>query len=132
MDIKEFAGKFIKAENEAWEKGNFKPLEALEDPNVVYHLMALGQETAGFEAHKQYITTARKALSNLRQEWKYLTGEGNLFALFYKSRGVFTGEMPGFPPPTGKEVTTDGLFLFRLKKGKLVEAWSWSTFTGLT
>ena len=94
--------------------------------------MALGQETAGFEAHKQYITIARKALSNLRQEWKYLAGEGNLFALFYKSRGVFTGEMPGFPPPTGKEVTTDGLFLFRLKKGKLVEAWSWSTFTGLT
>jgi predicted ester cyclase len=123
MDIKEFAGKFIKAENEAWEKGNFKPLEALEDPNVVYHLMALGQETAGFEAHKQYITTARKALSNLRQEWKYLTGEGNLFALSYKLRGIFTGEIPGMPIPKGKEFTTDPLLLYRLKKGKIAEVW---------
>ena len=122
MSIEEFAQKFIKAEDEAWQKGNFKALEALEDPNVIYH-MPPPLDFVGFEAHKQQIMGSKQAISGLRQEWKYLTGEGNLFALSYKSRFMFTGEVPGMPPPTGKEVTSDSLFLFRLKNGKIVEAW---------
>lgn len=130
MDIKEFAEKFIEAENEAWQKGNFDPLESLEDPDVVYH-MAPDTDMVGWEAHKQYILGARQAFSDYRQEWKYLAGEGNLFALSYKSRGKFTGEIPGFPPPTGKEITTDYLFLLRLENGKIVEAWANGSMTGL-
>jgi predicted ester cyclase len=130
MSIKDFAEKFIKAEDEAWQKGNFNALEALEDPNVVYHMVEFG-DLMGFEAHKQNILTSRQAGSGLRQEWKYLTGEGNLFALSYKSRFMFTGEVPGMPPPTGKEVTSDSLFLFRLKNGKIVEAWRNGSITGL-
>lgn len=34
MNTKEFAEKYIKAEEEAF-KGNFEPLEAIEDPKVV-------------------------------------------------------------------------------------------------
>jgi len=75
----------------------------------------------------------RQAAPGLRIEWKYITGEGNLFALSFKTSGAkFTGTVPGFPPPTGKEVTVYSLFVFRLKKGKIVEAWSNGTITGLT
>jgi predicted ester cyclase len=130
MSIKEFAEKFMKAEDEAWQKVNTKPLEALEDPNVVYH-MGIRGDIVGFEAHKQDILGSRSAYSDIKQEWKYLTGEGNLFALSYKSRFLFTGEVPGMPPPTGKEVTSDSLFLFRLKNGKIVEAWQRGSMTGL-
>jgi len=130
MSIKEFADKFIKAENEAWLKGNFDALEALEDPNVVYH-MPSSQDVVGWEAHKQYILTGRQTISDLRQEWKYLTGEGNLFALSYKSRGILTGERPGFPPPTGKEITSDALFVLRLEEDRIVEAWVNGSFKGL-
>ena len=130
MSIKEFAEKFIKAEDEAWQNGNLDALEALENPNVIYHLLALNQETSGWEAHKQYILTARQGFSNLQQEWKYLTGEGNYFALTYKMNGLFTNEIPGFPPPTGKEVTAYSLFLFRLQNGKIAEAWSNGSTTG--
>ena len=131
MSIKEFADKFIQAENEAWQKGNFNALEALEDPNVVYN-MPPPLNFVGWEAHKQQILSSRQAVSDLRQEWKYLTGEGNLFALSYKSRGKFTGEIPGMQPPTGKEITTDYLFLFRLENGKIVEAWVNGTMMGFT
>jgi predicted ester cyclase len=131
MSIKEFAEKFIKAENEALQKGNFKPLEALEDSNVVYHIPPF-QETKGWEAHKQYIMGNRQAASNLHQDWEYITGDGNVFALSYKSRGRFTGEIPGFPPPTGEEFSSDMLFVFRLKDGKIIEAWSKGSTTGLT
>ncbi len=130
MDIKEFAEKFIKAEDEAWQNGNFDALEKLEDPDVVYHIPPL-PDTVGFEAHKQYIMGASKAMSKPYQEWEYITGDGNVFALSYKSRGLFTSEIPGLPPPTGKEVTSDYLFVLRLKDGKIKEAWAKGSTKGL-
>jgi len=130
MSIKEFAEKFIKAEDEAWLNGNLDPLEALDDPNAVYNLTPPFQ-FVGWEAHKQQILGMRQAISNLRQKLEYLTGDGNLFVCSYKMSGMFTGEIPGFPPPTGKEVTADGLFVFRVENGKVVEAWSRSIMTGL-
>ena len=130
MSIEEFAQKLINAMNEAWQNGNFDALEALEDPNVVYHL-ATGRDGVGFEEHKQFLMTARQAVSERQQEWKFLTGEGNLFALSSKSRAKLTSEIPGYPLPAGKEIFGDSLFLFRLKNGKIVEAWEKGSVTVL-
>lgn len=124
MSNKEFAKKFIKAEDEAWYNGNFELLEELENPNVTYHLLAVGLDAVGWEAHKQQIIDFRNGFSNYHHEWEYLTGDGNYFALSYKMNCVFTGEIPGMPPPTNKEVTANSLFLFRLENGKIAEAWS--------
>ena len=93
--------------------------------------MPSSQDVVGWEGHKQYILTARQAISDLRQEWKYLTGEGNLFALSYESRGIFTGEIPGFLSPTGKEITQDALFVLRLENDRIIEAWVNGSFKGL-
>src|SRR3990172_5011252 len=120
MSIKEFADKYIKAQVEAWQKGDFNALQALEDPNVVYHLSLVGQDLVGWEAHKQDILLSREAGSNRRQEWNYLTGEGNLFALSYKSCFISTGK---WIIPTGKEVTGNAMILLRLENGKIVEGW---------
>jgi hypothetical protein len=122
MNIKDFAEKFIKAEDEAFQKGNFEPLKALEDPNVVYHIYPL-PDFVGYETHKQSIMSWPQACSDLKQEWKYLTGERNLFALAYKARYISTGNLPNWPP-AGKEATNDSIFLYRLKHGKVVEVWS--------
>jgi len=129
MDIKEFAEKFIKAEDEAWLNGNLDPLEALEDPNVAYHF-APPNDFVGFEAHKQQILGYREALSDINQEWKYLAGDGNVFALSYKSHYISSGKVPGLPP-AGTEITGDSIFLFRLENGKIVEAWARGSSTGL-
>ncbi len=122
MNIEEFAQKFIKAEDEAWRKGNFDPLQAMEDPNVVIRIPPF-PDMVGWEAHKQLIQGTVKVVSGLRQEFKYLAGDGNLFALTYKSSGRLTSELPGFPVPKGKEYSTDYLCLFQLNGGKVAEAW---------
>jgi len=133
MSIKDVADKFIKAEYEAFHEGKFDALEKLEDPHVTYHLIAMGQDTEGWEAHKQYIQAIRQMAPGVRINWKYLTGEGNLFSLLFTTSGAkFTGQAPGFPPPTGKEMIVNSLFLFRLKDGKIAEAWSNGTVSGLT
>ncbi len=123
MNIKDFAEKFIKAEDEAFQKGDFTALSKLEDPNVIYHMSALG-EMKGHEAHKQDIMGTRQACSDIKQEWKYLAGDGNLFAISYNSRSRITGEKPGFPVPIGKVVAYDALFVFRVKNNRVNEVWA--------
>ena len=122
MSIREFAEKFIKAEEEAWRQGDFNSLEALEDPNVVLHISSF-PDVVGFEAHKQYIQGSVRMISDLQQEFKYLAGDGNLFALTYKSSGRLTREMPGMPVPEREKYISDYLCLFQLKEGKIAEAW---------
>ena len=132
MSIKEFADKYIKAMGEAWEKGNFKALEALEAPNVVWHRLPSrpafeGREDVGWETHKKFFLSTQQNMSNLRNELKYLTGEGNLFALSLNRRFILTREIPASPESigkVGKEGTMDGLMLFRLESGKVVEVWA--------
>jgi predicted ester cyclase len=132
MNIKDFAEKYMKAQNEAWLKGNVDAFDELEAPDVVYHFQPPNPDRAGLEGHKQTLSLINKAFSDIRMEWKYLTGEGNLFAVSYGARAIFTGEIPGYPPPTGKEVTFNELVLCRLKKGKIVEAWMAGASTGLS
>jgi predicted ester cyclase len=129
MNIKDFAEKLIKAYDEAF-KGNTKPLKALENPDVVYHMGVRG-DIVGSDAHEQDILGLRMALSDIKMELKYLTGEGNLAAFSYKARYISNGKVPGFPP-AGKEITQDMLCLFYLKNGKIKEVWMNGYTTGLS
>ncbi len=128
MDIKEFADTFIRAEEDAFQKGDFSALSKLEDPNVIYHMGALG-DMVGHEAHRKDILGSRQACSDIKQEWKYLTGEGNIFALSYKARARVTGEKPGYPIPIGKTLASDYLFVIQVNNGKIVEAWAGGNLT---
>jgi hypothetical protein len=103
MDIKEKAEKFIKAENNAFQRGDFTALSDMEDPNVVYHMSAFG-DMLSHEAHKQQIMSSHQLFSDIKQEWQYLVGEGNLFALSYKACYISKGNLPGLPP-AGKEAS---------------------------
>jgi ketosteroid isomerase-like protein len=133
MDIKGFAEKFIKAEYEAWHEGKFDALEKVEDPDVTYHQISMGWEVKGFEAHKQQIMALRQAAPGVRIELKYVTGDGNVFAAIFTAGGAkFTVQAPGLPPPTGKDITANSLFVFRINKGRIAEAWSIGSVGGLT
>jgi predicted ester cyclase len=124
---KEFAEKFIKAEDEAWLKGNVNALDEVEDVNVVYHFPSFPDVT-GREAHKQFIAAACKALSDIKIDIKYLIGEGDLVGFLYKDSKRSTGEFFG-QPPTGKTMSANELWLFRLKNDKVIEGWMWGTTT---
>ncbi len=126
MSIKDFAEKFIKAENDAFQKGDFTALAKLEDPYVVYHMYQLPAEVVGHEAHKQDIIRSQQGVSFTKLEFQYLTGEGNLFALSLKTNARITGENPrsSIPMPVGKNVSGDYLVICRVKKGKVIEGWA--------
>ena len=131
MGIKDFAEKWIEAYVEAFRTGNCDALEKLEDVNMVHHSVARGQDgVVGWLAHKQAILNMRHAIPDYSPELKYLTGEGSHFVISYKARGTLTGTAPGYPAPTGKEVTLDYLYVFRVNEGKIIEAWYKGSTTG--
>ena len=72
MDIKAFAEKFIEAEKEAWDKGNFELLGKLEDPNMVVHMPLSLPDLVGQEAHIQSIKDARRNYADIQQEFQKL------------------------------------------------------------
>ena len=121
MPNKEVAEKYMKAQEKAWKTGNFDALEAVEDPNVVYHILHLNLN--GFEEHKQDIMARRDGMSNLQQEAEYLTGDGDTFVISLKEKGKVEKELPGMPVPVGKDIAVDALLVVRLEREKVVEVW---------
>lgn len=109
VNLVAFAKQFIEAEDQAWQQGDFRALEAIEDPNIVFH--GLGIEN--FEAHKQYIINARNSNSGIKQEWEYVTGDASLFALSYKAEVTATDQMS----------RVEALMLFRVGNGKITDVW---------
>jgi len=112
-----FASRFIAAENKAWSAGDVSDLKALESDDVVYHLP--GMDLKGWKAHEDYITQGRELVSDLKQSWKYLSGEGNHFIMAYRSSGVMRAN--GTVPATS--IAVDSLCAFRMSDGRIVEVW---------
>jgi ketosteroid isomerase-like protein len=123
MNIKDFAEKCIQAEHQAFQRGDFSGLEALEAPDIIYHMGSKGS-LVGHHAHKQDVLNWRKACPELKQDWKYLIGDGRVFALALKSTGRLIGEMPGYPLPAGKVYNGDYIFVFRVYTGRIAEVWA--------
>jgi hypothetical protein len=129
MNIKDFAEKFIKAEDEVWKHGNFAQLEKLEAPNIVIHMSPPFQDIVGWQAHKGYLENSLKSVTDVIQEWKYLTGDGKVFSLNYKSSSKYPNGRQDMGIPAGATTTADFVWVFRVDSGKVVEAWLNGSFS---
>lgn len=115
---REVADRFVAAETKAWNTGDVEELRALESSDVVYHLP--GVDLKGWKAHEDYIQQSRPTISGLKQNWKYLSGEGNHFVMSYESTATVAGK-DGQPPMS---VANNYLFVFRLNDRKVAEVWT--------
>jgi ketosteroid isomerase-like protein len=115
---REFADKFIAAESKAWTTGNVEDLKSLEDVDVLYHLPGL--DLKGWKAHEDYIVNGRPMVSDLKQNWKYVSGEGNHLVLAYDSSAVLKGN----DNSPSQAMSNNYLFVLRLKDQKVAEVWA--------
>jgi len=111
----EFADRFIAAENQAWKTGNIDDLKAIEDPAVVYHLPGL--DLSGWKAHEDFILNGRNSVVDLKQTWKFISGENNYIVLTYTSSAVRKAD--GKNPP--QSTSNDYLFVLRLRNQRIAE-----------
>ena len=115
---REFADRFMAAESKAWSTGNVEDLKALEDSDVIYHLPGL--EMKGWKAHEDYIVNGRLTVSDLKQNWKYVSGEGNHVVLAYDSSAILKGNSES----PSQAISNNYLFVLRLEDQKVVEVWA--------
>jgi hypothetical protein len=67
----------------------------------------------GWDAHKKAIMSARPPGAEIKQDLKYLMGDGKMFCLSYK----WTIKLPG------NTIRINGMMIGRVKNGKLIEEW---------
>jgi predicted ester cyclase len=123
MLIKDIAEKFMKAENDAWLKGNVDAFDAVDSPDVVYHLIPGMPDIVGRDAHKQYIAARRQAFTGIKFDWQYLTGEGSIFAVYCAEQMTSIAEIPGMPLPPGTKIALSTTIIGRVNKDYLAEVW---------
>jgi len=121
MKIREFADKYIQAEHEAFNTGDFTALEKIESPDVVFH-RGFQDDLVGFFAHKQDVVNSRESTTDVVRNWQYLVGDGNICALNYKSTFKSLNEKSGVP--AGKTVSLEAIFVLLVQGGKLAEVWA--------
>jgi hypothetical protein len=111
--IEKFAAAFIEAEIAAWERGEFEALQALEHSDVVFQNIN-GTVLRGWDEHKKAIEDTKAGFNGARitQEWRYLMGEGTMFAVSY----VWTIHLP-------EPLRIAGIAVGRVRDGKLAEEW---------
>jgi steroid delta-isomerase-like uncharacterized protein len=105
------------------------------NPGVIDELVAsdyVGHDPAqpdmhGPEGVKEFVTTYLTAFPDGKITIDAQMAEGDLVATRWTGRGTHNGDLMGIPP-TGKQVTVNGITISRVEGGKVVEEWSnWNT-----
>ena len=120
---------FIRRYTEACNKRDLALLEELVAPDYFHSALQL----RGWEEYKQLETMLWKAFPDLHETNEDIVAEGDKVCYRIKLTGTHTGELRGFPhpsggkmtlAPTGKKFIITGVSIKRIVNGKIVESWA--------
>lgn len=108
---------------EVWGRGKLDVLDEIMSSEVIGHEVTTEHLLPqGLEGHKQAITIYRTAFPDIHTRIEELIAEGDRVAERWRATGTHKGELMGIPP-TQKEVTWEGMTIYRFADGKIVEMW---------
>lgn len=107
--------------DEIWNHGNMNAVDELYAPFFIDHTPAPGT-SPDREGVRQSIQMIRDAFPDGRLTIHELIAEGDYVTGRFSFKGTHLGELDG-TPPTGKQVTIQGIALSRFANGKIVESW---------
>jgi steroid delta-isomerase-like uncharacterized protein len=94
-------------------------MSALISDDFVTHA---GSGTGNAEGWKAMARSIATAVPDNRTDIDDIFGDGDRVVVRYTSRGTLTGELFGVAP-TGRELTTSGIEIYRFADGRIVECW---------
>ena len=110
MDV---LNKFIAAEDKVFSTGDGADLMAVEDANIVIHMMSF-PDVKGNQAHVDAVKgIVSGAAGPITHTWSEKTAAGDIASV----RWVETGKVGG------KDVSYQGAYFLKVKNGKIIEAW---------
>jgi steroid delta-isomerase-like uncharacterized protein len=98
-----------------------KTIDELVEPDVLIH-MPLPIQATGAQALKQVWAMLLRGLPDLHVAFEDLIAEGDKVVSRNTVTGTHQGEYRGLPP-TGKSITYNEIFIFRLANGRIAEIW---------
>lgn len=115
---KEIARRWVE---EIWNKGDLSVIDEIVASDYVDRSPAPGQETDR-EAITFKVTWFRTAFPDAHFAITDMIAEGDKVVVPQTFTGTHQGEFSG-APATGNQVTWTGIFIYRIKDGKIVERW---------
>jgi steroid delta-isomerase-like uncharacterized protein len=111
--------------DEVFVQRNLDLVDELFAPDYVLHDPGLpGGELRGTEDFKQrWVSMFRTAFPDLQLSVEDQVAEGDKVATRYTGRGTHQGELMGIPP-TGNDVSVDGVIISRVSGGSIEEEWN--------
>ncbi len=103
---------------------NQKNLDAIGEfwaPDLTWH--GVVGTFSGLDQLRQLMGSFMAALPDLHADEGVLLAEGDLVAAQWNASGTHRGELFGVPA-TGKTLTWQGMDIYRLEDGKIVEHWA--------
>jgi steroid delta-isomerase-like uncharacterized protein len=107
---------------EAWGKGNLAAVDEFMAADYVEHPRP-STLSPGAEGLKQLIAAYRTAFPDLKATLDDIFAEGDRVAFRWNVSGTHLGDWLGIPP-TGNHVAANGITVFRISDGKVVESWT--------
>lgn len=98
-------------------------------PDEIHH-WGIGIESIGLDAFTETFALFLAAFPDIRFDVNLVAAEGDLAASIWTATATQTGEWQGIAP-TNKEVTWDGINIFRIECGQIVESWGEANHLGL-
>ena len=108
--------------NEILSGGNLDLIPEIIAPEFVLHFPLLPRPIYGQEAFKQFVTTLRTAFPDIHYDLDREAGDQDKAAIRWKLSATHQGDFLNIPA-RGTAVTLQGVTIFRLRDGQILEAW---------
>jgi predicted ester cyclase len=102
---------------ECFNQGDLSVADQLVSPDFT------GPAGKGPEGFKALISPLRQGFPDLRFIIRDMVAEGSRVVVRWTSQGTHRGMFAG-TAPTGRQVFNEGIGIYRVEKGKIVESWS--------
>jgi steroid delta-isomerase-like uncharacterized protein len=128
MSIEDNKAYIRRGYEEGFQQRNLAVFDELMAPDYVWHIASLTVQ--GRESAKQLIAQFLTAFPDGHYTIEDMIAEGDRVVVRQTFRGTHQGDFLGIAP-TGKQVTTTEIEIFRVTNGKSVENWTNSDDLGL-
>ena len=103
-------------------QGNLEVIDELLDSDHLFHDPLSPFEVRGPEAYKQHFAMYPAAFPDIQMVIEDMFAQEDMVAVRWTLTGTHQGDLMGIPP-TGRSMAMEGINLYRVADGKLVETW---------
>src|ERR1700751_2850395 len=94
------------------------------DPGIVRHgLVQLFPDSEGSRGGSDFVGMILRAMPDLRLDIEDIFGAGDRAAVRIRMRGTHTGGSLLGRPATGRKLSANAVFIYRVQHGRIAEAW---------